>query len=239
MQPDYLDRLSEPVKQFVRQVEERSGIAIHVIPEKQLNGGGPTGHGELQIFITDHSIQLFAPSNGYFPDGAVRHELLHADRFHVQGVPKLALAEQAWDRSFADALTHIDNAIEHVIIVPLEIELHPERRGHWEALMEKVWFDAPSNPPDQRRLAACLHWTFLRSVLPDSPQIQVASDFIEKHGLRAELDEFFERFHSLKASKKDLVGYLLQSFPEIRRYHPALEYVSSLTGTRQVTIPDC
>ena len=97
------------------------------------------GLGNLAVDITARRIQLFASSNGYFPDGAVRHEVLHVKGFHADGVPKLVLADGAlWDRGRHDGLALLDNAIEHIVIVPVELKFHPERRTHWEAVMSNV-----------------------------------------------------------------------------------------------------
>jgi hypothetical protein len=82
-----------------RDVEGQAQLCIEVILDSKLNSGGPMGLGSLGVNISARRIQLFAPSNGYFPDGAVRHEVLHVQRFHVEGVPKLALADGGyWDK---------------------------------------------------------------------------------------------------------------------------------------------
>ena len=183
-------------------------------------------------------IQLFAPTNGYFPDGAVRHEVLHVQRFLVEGVPKLAVAhEKDWDRGFRDSLALIDNAVEHIVIVPVELQFHSERRQHWEALMRDVWSDFPCVPEGERCLAACLHWTFLRHVLPGSHQIEIARNLMNEHALLEKADDFADRFLSVVASKEAMVRFLFLTFPEISRNRAALEYIKSTTGTRQTPIP--
>lgn len=237
MQSHYFARLGEPVQEFVREVEERARVDIEVIPSSELDDCGPLGQGHLEIIITARRIQLFVPTNGYFPDGAVRHEVLHMHRFHIEGVPQLRLAdEQDWDQGFADALGAIDNAIEHVIIVPVELQLHPERREHWEAVMRNVWSELPYAPEGERYLAASLHWTFLRHVLPDSPQIQVARNFMIEHSFLDNADDFANQFISATANKEEMVRILFQTFPEIPRDRAALEYLNSVTGTRQTPI---
>jgi hypothetical protein len=134
MQTEYLALLSEPVQLFILEVEKGAGVDIKVIPDLKQNEGGATGQGKLAIVINAQSIQLFAPTNGYFPDGAVRHEVLHVQRFHVEGVPKLALADnEEWGKDFSDALGALDNAIEHLVIVPVELHfiLSAAHIGRW------------------------------------------------------------------------------------------------------------
>jgi len=238
MQPEYLARLSEPVQQFILEVEEGAGVDIKVILDPNQNEGGTTGQGKLAVVIKAQSIQLFAPTNGYFPDGAVRHEVLHVRRFHVEGVPKLALADnEEWDKGFSDALGNLDNAIEHVVIVPVELQFHPERRKHWEAVMRNVCLELPHVPEGERSLAVCLHWTFLRHVLPNSPPVEIARNFAKAHALLEMADHFADRFISVAASKEELVRLLFLTFPEIPKNRAALEYINSMTGTCQKPIP--
>lgn len=238
MSPEYLGRLSESVQKFIREVERQAGIEIEVLPSLKQNDRGPTGQGILEIVINAQNIQLFAPTNGYFPDGAVRHEILHVQRFHIEGVPKLALAdEEEWDRSFSEAMGALDNAIEHVVIVPVELQFHPERREHWEAVMRNICSQLPDVPESERRLAVCLHWTFLRHVLPDSPQVEIAKSFAAEHELLERANHFADQFLSRVASKEEMVRILFQTFPEIPKSRVAFEYINNVTGTRQTPIP--
>lgn len=238
MQPEYLARLSEPVQQFILEVEEGAGVDIKVILDPNQNEGGTTGQGKLAVNIKAQSVKLFAPTNGYFPEGAVRHEVLHVQRFHVEGVPKLVLADnEEWDKGFSDNLCALDNAIEHIVIVPVELQFHPERREHWEVVMRDVCLGLPDVPEGERRLAVCLHWTFLKHVLPNSPQVEVARHFAKKYELLEMADHFADRFISVAGSKEELVRLLFLTFPEIPRNRAALEYINSLTGTCQRPIP--
>lgn len=238
MQYDHLARLSKPLQQFILEVEEAAGVGIEVILDPKQNEGGTTDNGKLAVVINANSIQLFAPTNGYFPDGAVRHEVLHVRRFHVDGVPKLALADnEEWDKGFSDALGHLDNAIEHIVIVPVELQFHPERREHWEAVMQNVCLGLPDVPEEERSLAVCLHWTFLRQVLTNSPSVEIARKFAKKHALLEMAERFADRFISVATSKEELVRLLFLTFPEIPRNRVALEYINSITGTCQKPIP--
>lgn len=238
MQPEYLVRLGESVQGFVREVERAGAVDIVVVLDPQLNGRGPSGQGILAVEIGARRNLLRAPTNGYFPDAAVRHEVLHVKRFHVDGVPKLALADtEEWDKGLSDALGDLDNAIEHVLIVPEELRFHPERREHWEAVMGHVCAGLRDVPAAERALAICMHWTFLRHVLPGSPAVKVARNFATEHALLELADCFAEEFLSVAASKEELVRLVFLRFPDVPKNRAALEYVNSITGTRQTPIP--
>lgn len=236
MQTEYLALLSESVKEFVLEVEDAAGIQIQVIQDARLNSGGPTGGGNLEVVINAQRVEIFAPTNGYFPDGAVRHEVLHVKRFHLDRVPKLALSDEVdWDKSFSDALGAIDNAIEHIDIVPIELELHPERRRHWEAVMTNVCANLHTVPIAERRLAVCLHWSFMTHVLPDSPNFEPLKSYASEYGLSEIATNFSQQF--LAASKEEKAGMLFAEFVDILpRHRAALEYINSATGTTQFSI---
>lgn len=239
MQPEYLARLGPAVQGFVLEVERQANIEIHVIPEPGLNRGGPFGRGQLEVLVEPRRNVIFVPTNGYFPGGAVRHELLLLKRIHVDGVPKLTTAASArgWHGRTADPMSHLDNAIEHIVIVPLELQEHPERRLHWEAVMQEVCVGLPDVPDEERSLAVCMHWTFLRHVLPGSPQAGFVTAFTLRHGLSEKADRFADQFLAVVARKEEAVRLLFHTFPGIPRDRAALEYISSSAGSFQTPIP--
>ncbi|HEY4084144.1 MAG TPA: hypothetical protein VGM81_25940 [Burkholderiaceae bacterium] len=239
MQPEYLDRLSQSVQHFVREVEAASGVPIGVVPTPELNGGGPFRQGNLDVVVRARQVLLGAPTNGYFPDGAVRHEVLHVKRCHIDGVPQLVLADSVvpWDQAVSDMLAGLDNAIEHLVIVPEELRLHPERRDHWEAQMQEICDDLPNIPEEHVKLAICMHWTFLRQVLPDSLHIPTMGTFAAQKGMFDTARSFADQLLSRLASKEEILCLLFDTFPEIGRARAGLDYINSVTGTRHRPIP--
>lgn len=238
MQADYLHLLSPAVQAFVEEVEAGAGLTIEVVPNAELNDGGPAGQGKLSIDIESQSIRLNTPTNGYFPDGAVRHEVLHAHRLHVAHVPRLAVAEDAdWDPAFESGLTQVDNALEHLVIVPTELQHHPERLAHWDAVMSQLWGQklAQSNALD-RRIGVCLHWAFLRHVTPTSPVLEIAMAFMQTHNLTAEADAFADHLLPRLGNKVDVAQAFFDWFGEVPKTRVALEYLSSVNGTMQVAL---
>lgn len=107
MQPNYLDRLNGSVQNFVHAVEAKSGVPIVVVPDPELNNGGPFGQGNLEVVVRAREILLHAPTNAYFPDGAVRHEVLHVKRCHIDGVPQLVLADCLRDCAGSELLSEL------------------------------------------------------------------------------------------------------------------------------------
>lgn len=231
MQPSYLTLLGTPVWDFVRELEKQANIDIQVLPDPRLNRGGPLGQGHLEVLVEERHNFIFAPTNGYFPDGAVRHELLHVKRFHVDGVPKPTAARGRGGIS-PGAIGHLDNAIEHIALVPWELCLHPERREHWEAVLQGVCSGLSDVPREELNLAFCMHWTFLRHVLPGSAPAETVRRFAVQHRLLEMADQFADQFLAA-ISKEAAVRLLFATFPGMDKDLAALEYISSRTGTVQ------
>lgn len=241
MHISYLNRLSPDVQAFVQEVESAAGVDIEVELDDKLNDGGPLGLGKLKVEIEAQQVSLYAPTNGYFPDGAVRHEALHVRRLLVEDVPRIALAEAVdiAPRGFEASLVSVDNALEHLVIVPIELAHHPERQAHWNAVMTRVWqSDLPKMQSGlDRRIGSCLHWAFLQQVLSTSPVVQDAATFMQGHeGLLAEAEKYSGAALAHLDDKIGLVRHFFSWFPEVDRQLAALEYLSSTTGTRQEVV---
>ncbi|KAG1433327.1 hypothetical protein G6F57_022235 [Rhizopus arrhizus] len=103
--------------------------------------------------------------------------------------------------------------------------------------MRDVCLALPDVPEGERRLAVCMHWTFLRPVLPDSPAVEIARCFAKKHALLEFANHFADQFIAVADSKEELVHLVFHTFPEIPKNRAALEYINIMTGVRQSPIP--
>jgi hypothetical protein len=236
MQPEYLVRLSPDVATFVQEVEAAAGIEIAVVEDEKLNTGGPYGQGKLKVEAHTTPVRLLAPTNGYFPDGGVVHETLHVRRVRVEGVPLLAGADDC-DPELERGLYALDNALEHLAIVPEELTRRPERLAHWESVMHRTWSqDLPgmAGHPAQR-IWALMHWTFTREVLPSSEVANIARGFLARTGLQAEADTLADELLEVLTDKPTAVRLCLERFG-LPRNMAVLEFVSSGTGARQEVV---
>lgn len=206
MDPDYLSRLTPAVQDFVREVEAASGIEIGVQLDARRAGRGPDGLGILACDIDEDGAVLLVPSMDYFPDSGVVHEVLHIRRMLVEGVPRLSdsTAYSHWNPQIADVLTDLDNALEHLVIVPEQLERCPESRQYWESVMVRVWetdLPAIADAHDQRRWAL-VHWAFLAIVLPDSLVGATAQDVLRKLALTVDAERFVDVLRPLLRDSK-------------------------------------
>jgi hypothetical protein len=236
MQASYLNRLGAPVQDVVRELEQRANIDIQVLSDPRLNRGGPLGQGHLEVLVEERRNLIFAPTNGCFPDGAVRHVLLHVKRFHFDGAPKLKVAARRRGGISPDAMGHLDNAIEQIAIVPWELRLHPERREHSVAVLQGVCSSLSDVPRVELILPSCMLWSFLRHVLSGSTPTETARRFAVEHGLLEVADRFADQVLAAPI-KEAAVQLLFATFPEMNKDLAALEYISSRTGAIQRPIP--
>ena len=125
--------------------------------------------------------------------------------------------------------TDIDNAIEHMVIVPEELLQYPERRQHWEMVLKEVWAKAEANPENERAFAACMRWAFMRHVLPSSPQTGIALEFLERHNIKDLAKKFAEQMIAALTSKEEVIRLLIDFFPERQWNKGCQKY---LTGRR-------
>lgn len=235
----HLARLSGPLRSFIEEVEAVAAIHVDVELDVLRNDKGPRGSGALSAVIEPYGAVIHAPTNGYFPDGAVRHEVLHVHRLHVDQVPRLALAE-AVDLApeFEAGLIELDNDLEHLVIVPIELQHHPERMAHWEASMRNYWeTKLPQASALDGRIGACLHGAFMRHVLPNSTVVALANAAMDIYGLRDEAAAFANRCLPLLGDKVALVVAFFDWFDELPRDWAELNYLSSTTGLTRQPIP--
>jgi hypothetical protein len=230
MQPDYLARLPPQVQAFVHEVEADAGIDIEVAEEAGLNDGGPEGEGKLRIKVHRNPVRLEAPTNGYFPPGGVVHEVLHMRRARVDGVPLLVGSDDC-DPDLEQGLFHMDNALEHLAIVPEELARNPERLDHWLAVMRSKWsVDLPklAGHPAQR-IWELVHWVFVREVLAGTDAIDTARALLAATGLQAEADAFADQLLAGLADKPKAVQLCMEHFG-LPKAAARLEYLPSRGG---------
>lgn len=239
MEQQYLKRLSTEVQAFVAHIESRIGMEVRVVREEALNSSGPMRQGMLKVDVEPDSVRLHVPTNDYFPDGAVRHELLHVQRMLLDNTPRLVPSDEALnDDSFAEGLLQLDNAIEHLVIVPIELKLHPERAQHWESVMRKAWDKEVEGASDalNQRMCALLHWTFLSRTLPASAVSEYAGRMLEDLDLLLDAEMFSRALSARLDDKVAAVAFFFDTFPT-GRDKVELEYTSAFGATQYVKLP--
>lgn len=204
MEPAYLNRLPNDIRNLVGEIEEASGVEIIVVVDSERAHGTLAQPCSLACQVNAHGATLLIPAPEHFPDSSVLHELLHLRRFLLSGVPRISVCNDypSWTLEFEIALTGLDNALEHLIIVPEELQHRGERGVYWRRIMLRVLADlqSPALSKDDRERHALIGWVFIQHVLPDPELMDTAATLIDRLGIQDRaarlVDELIPSLHS-------------------------------------------
>lgn len=207
MQQQYLTRLPEWLQSMVGETEARVGFAVDVAVDPQRARHRPGEPDALACELNHACARILTPRDDHFPAGSVLHELLHIRRCLVDGVPRVVDCQACgtWSPPLAAALAHYDNALEHLVIVPLELSQVPERRGYWEAKLRNVWpaLALIRHHEREKRLMALANWVFLQQVLPDAHCVGMARSVLAMLKIEEEAERMHAAIAATLASKED------------------------------------
>jgi hypothetical protein len=133
MQAEFKDRLGATVRAMVDEIECASNLDIAVVVDPSRNVGRGEGANYMGCELSECDATIITGDSAYFPDASVFHELWHVRRILVEGVPRLLSNEdfEGGSACLDTAIAHLDNNLEHLVIVPTEIEAFPDRRSYW------------------------------------------------------------------------------------------------------------
>jgi hypothetical protein len=233
MQNEYLSLLPNDLKEIVEATEQVIGFPIDVVVDPTRARGVPGEADPLACLVDLASARLLIPSADWFPPGSVFHELMHIQRFLVEGIPRITDCEdfEQWTPAMGTALTMHDNCIEHLVIVPKELHRFPDRREHWEGVMARAWAGIAEEEGSEldRRQGALAHWTFLQLVLPTSSSVAVARDALGALGLQERANQLCEALFPVLGDKAAAVRVWFTHL-DIPLEIAALEYVAPQDG---------
>jgi hypothetical protein len=143
--------------------------------------------------ITHNGVEVLLHDPKDIPVASFVHELLHAERGLIEGVPQLVPVSQ--DPLLWRAVGQLENALEHAVIVPREAHHGLARPKHWQAMSDAFWpkLSVWSPSPDNLLPALC---AALDLDLFDSRPTEAAADAaLDRHGLRRKARLFRQGVH--------------------------------------------
>ena len=87
--------------------------------------------------LDETNATIFYRDVNALSDNGIVHELLHIHRYWVEGIPQLvpiSADERHWKLT-----SEIEGALEHLIIVPRELDFCPNRPGYWAETARNNW----------------------------------------------------------------------------------------------------
>lgn len=205
MQKKYLALLPDDLQQRVLETEQAIGFQVEVVVDPNRARGIPGEADPMACKVEVGFARVLVAAADQFRPCSVFHELLHIRRFLVEGIPKLVICKdyEPWTPEIEKALVKHDNAFEHLVIVPLELQAYPEGREHWEGVMARVWEDIEAGRDDEvaRRQMGLASWAFLQRVLPDSAAIPRARAILQASNDFEHAERFCETLFPLLGDK--------------------------------------
>ncbi len=209
MDREYLDRLREDTRNDVESIEQLIGFEIAVKVDSSRANNSSDLPETLACEIDENGAQLLIPSRKNFPDPSVVHELLHIRRFLIDRVPKIVICDDYddWSPEQETGLTKLDNQLEHLIIVPEELEKRPTRKDYWLSAITRALLKLENDnlPDNDSRQLLLTHWIFLHLVLKDEALIKCADRLIRQMDLADPAADYLEAARSSINSKEKLV----------------------------------
>lgn len=205
MQAEYIELLPPLLKDLVQETERGIGFSVDVVVDPKPVRGVLGELVPLSSKVDKDVAQIHIPSADRFSPGSVFHELQHIRRFLIEGVPCLVDCEdyELGTPELGTVLTLHDNSLEHLVIVPREFGVFPERRVYWEGVMARVWarIEAREGRDLDRKQVGMACWAFLRLVMPDSPSVDVARRVLIATSALERADQFCEALFPVLGDK--------------------------------------
>jgi len=214
MEDEYLDQLSEDVQALVAEIEQKAELEIEIEVDPSRAKGLPDQPDPLACVIDEFGVRILLPKADQFPEGAVLHELLHARRFLVEGIPQIAVCDDHWNDKLEQSYTALDNSLEHMIVVAEELARRPDRRSRWVSTVERALtrVEAGKLPEIDRDITALLVFALSKHVLGNGALLGRAEALLDRLGLRLRAAKYFADLVPSLASKEKMTAVSFSHF---------------------------
>ena len=237
MQSEFRSQLSEDVAALVRQTEELAGVEITVVVDPERGSGTSDDSEPMACTVDENGAQLLIADAAYFPDASVFHELQHIRRFLLEGVPRIVVCEdfERWSPQFETAMTHLDNNLEHLIIVPRELEAYPARCDYWEDRVQRMLDRLAANelPNFERERFAMLAWVLVHHMTPSEALQNGARRILQELRIEEQAAKYRDAAIATLACKEQLVRITFEYFA-LPTNAGCLEYLDVHDGSTSV-----
>jgi hypothetical protein len=211
--------MSEELREQARAQMPSNAIAL--LDEIETYTGVHVDFAPYTFPLRSNSFNPKAPASIVSPEGAtvylhdfehidqhgVVHELLHIQRYLVEGVPMMQPSRNA--EANMTALQNIENGLEHLVIVPREATYGLDTSTYWNAVSRHRWGSYPWPNPNAKRNDLLLERLALELVT-DPEVLQIGTDRLRTEGLADEADSFAARIKQSLNSKPRALGCVVR-----------------------------
>jgi len=186
-----------------------------------------------------YGARILVGDVAYFPDASVFHELQHIRRILVEGIPRLVVCEdfEPWSPQFETAMVHLDNNLEHLVIVPAELQAYPDRRTYWRDRIERMItrLTESKTPEYERHRFAMLALLLVDQMLPDEKLRSAVVSVLRKFAIEERSQRYCAEAVAALTSKEKLVRVTFSHFA-LPTSAGCFEYLDSRNGSAR-TVP--
>jgi hypothetical protein len=237
MQPEFESRLGADVRALVRDTEQLIDAEITVTVDPKRARNSPDEPGRMGCAIDEYGAQILIGELTYFPDASVFHELQHIRRILVEGAPRLVVCEdfEPWSPELSTAMTQLDNNLEHLVIVPIEMQRYPDRHAYWRNRLERLITSLEINDMQQhdRHRIAMLGLLLTEQMLPDANLRSKVVGVLRKWGIEDRAERYCAEAIAALVLKEQLVRTTFRYF-ELPTTVGCLEYLDSRNGSTRL-----
>jgi hypothetical protein len=183
MDPRFLEALPPNISALVKRIEAYSGVAIQV---EQYDRDVPA------CAVDESEAKVCFPDLDSIKPREMLHELLHIERNWPEMVPQLFTTNEE-SEPHVTLIGKIDNALEHLVIVPREKDYGFEPFGPWNEKIGPKWqqrFWSKIEGADDRRLNLLLSWLSVDFLVTDQTIRALAQEALRETGLLDEAQNF-------------------------------------------------
>jgi hypothetical protein len=197
------DQLPPGARQLVHEIQGRAMKKIGIARLSPENTTSPP----YNVRVNREAANLVLRDTSTLVPESVLHELLHIRRVWGDGVPPFkgySLGNDPW-------LTYIDNALEHLVIVPQEKDYGGGRLDYWRDRMMAAWKEQLYRSDELVRQNCLLGLVSSMRLVDDSELRTLARDVVARKGLTTEAEAFAESALSQLHCKESLVRMTLDA----------------------------
>jgi hypothetical protein len=164
----------------------------------------------LAADVTERAATIYLRSRDVCPAHDVLHEVLHIERLWLEGIPQVMPAH---DPELKTVTSAIENALEHLVIVPREAAFGFDPYPYWNETSQRNWQTYPwptLTDVGARRMNCLLMWlTVSQLVNDDGVKAHVERSLINE-GLLDEARRFSARIVEKLPSKPHAISAVLR-----------------------------
>lgn len=207
----YRAQLPANVAALVTRIEDFANREIQVTVDTRPVSETDPNPDRQAIEVTERRATIYLRRKDSFPIHGVLHELLHIERFWLEGIPQvLPLRDPDGDR--LRITSSIENVLEHQIIVPREADYGFEPYAYWNETELQLWGQYPwpsITNPWSRRKNFLLAWLTVSTLVTERNIKALAENSLQMEGLFEEAERFAEKIRQTIHSKPRAVRTVL------------------------------